>query len=77
MRNDIVFGKIVLNVYLVENILISRLGKNNVMLIFVLNFLFFFKDVEGDNSKFVIYLIRVKTSEDVDEFFKKMEINKI
>nr|XP_058964579.1 nuclear pore complex protein Nup50-like isoform X2 [Pocillopora verrucosa] len=76
VRNDTALGKIVLNVYLAENTPISRSGKNNVMLISVPNPPLFSKDAEGDNSKPATYLIRVKTSEDADELFKKMETNK-
>lgn len=69
MRNDTILGKIFLNVYLVESIFISRFGKNNVMLVSILNFFFYSKDKEGENSKLVMYLIRVKVVKDVDEFF--------
>lgn len=76
MRNDTALGKILLNVFLGEATPISRYGKNNVLLMSIPNPPVFTKDSDGDNSKPVSYLIRVKTSENADKLHKQMETSK-
>ena len=76
VRNDTTLGKIILNIYLAESTPISRSGKNNVILVSVPNPPLYSKPVEGDNSKPVTYLIKVKTAEDADELFSQLDTNK-
>lgn len=65
VRNDTALSKIILNVFVTEETPTSRSGKNNVLLMSVPNPPVFGKD--GDNTKPVSYLIRVKTAENADE----------
>ena len=71
VRNDTALGKILLNVCVSEATPASRSGKNNVLLMSVPNPPVFGK--EGDNTKPVSYLIRVKTGEGADELLKHLE----
>ncbi|XP_046861127.1 nuclear pore complex protein Nup50-like [Xenia sp. Carnegie-2017] len=71
IRNDTALGKIILNVIINESTPMSRSGKNNVLLLSVPNPPVFGK--EGDNSKPVSYLIRVKSAENAEELLTKMK----
>ena len=71
IRNDTALGKIILNVIINESTPMSRSGKNNVLLLSVPNPPVFGK--EGDNSKPVSYLIRVKSAENTEELLMKMK----
>ncbi|XP_028409477.1 nuclear pore complex protein Nup50-like [Dendronephthya gigantea] len=64
VRNDTALSKILLNIFVSNETPTSRSG-NNVLLMSVPNPPVFGK--EGDNTKPVSYLIRVKTSEKADE----------
>ena len=71
VRNDTALGKILLNVFLTKETPTSRSGKNNVLIMSVPNPPVFVKD--GDNTKPVSYLIRVKTAENADELYKNLQ----
>ena len=74
IRNDTALSKIILNVFVTKETPTSRSGKNNVLLMSVPNPPVFGKD--GDNSKPVSYLIRVKTAENADELQKHLRTAK-
>ncbi len=74
LRNDTALSKILLNVFVSEATPTSRSGKNNVLLMSVPNPPVFGK--EGDNTKPVSYLIRVKTAENADELHKHLQTAK-
>lgn len=71
VRNDTAIAKILLNVIVTIETATSRSGKNNVLLMSVPNPPVFGKD--GDNTKPVSYLIRVKTGENADELHRHLK----
>lgn len=64
VRNDTNLGKILLNIMIVENLPVSRSGKNNVMVVCIPT-----PDAKPPPTS---VLIRVKTSEEADELFNKI-----
>eukprot|EP00794_Sanderia_malayensis_P018084 gene18084-19891_t len=69
-------GNIILNICLHPSLPCSRVGKNNVSIVSVPNPPIFVKPNEGDNSKPVTYLIRVKGTAEADELAKIIDDKK-
>ena len=77
VRMETAAGKVLLNISLHKNIPVARVGKNNVSVMSVPNPPVFLKETEGDNTKPLNYLIRVKNSEEADDLLKQINDNKI
>jgi len=73
VRADTNLGNILLNVRLVTEMVMQRMGKNNVSLMCVPNPPI---DPKGDNNTPVLFLIRVKTGEDADQLLEQLNKHK-
>lgn len=76
VRADTNLGNILLNVMLSQSLPVSRQGKNNVLIVCVPNPPLDSKASEDDQNKPVPMLVRVKTGEDADELFEKINERK-
>ena len=76
VRMETTVGKVLLNICLSSSMPVSRTGKNNIILATVPNPPVFLKPAEGDNSKPVTYLIRVKGTIEADDLYKKLSESK-
>ena len=76
VRMETAAGKVLLNISLHKNLPVARVGKNNVSVISIPNPPVFLKEKDGDNTKPLNYLIRVKEKEDADELLKQINDNK-
>ncbi|GFS05084.1 nuclear pore complex protein Nup50 [Elysia marginata] len=76
VRADTNLGNILLNVMLSASLPVSRQAKNNVLIVCVPNPPLDSKTPESDQNKPVPMLIRVKTEQDADELFGKIEERK-
>ncbi|GFO01383.1 nuclear pore complex protein nup50 [Plakobranchus ocellatus] len=76
IRADTNLGNILLNVMLSASMPVSRQGKNNVLVVCVPNPPLDSKADESTNEKPVPMLVRVKTGDDADELFGKIEERK-
>ena len=76
IRMETAGGKILLNISLHDKLPANRVGKNNVSIVSVPNPPVFLKEKDGDNSKPVTYLIRVKDKHEADSLLKEIEENK-
>ncbi len=69
-------GNVILNICLHSSLPSSRVGKNNVSIATVPNPPVFVKPADGDNTKPVTYLIRVKGAAEADELMKIIDDKK-
>ena len=76
VRMETAAGKVLLNISLQKNLPVARVGKNNVSVMCVPNPPVFLKEADGDNTKPLNYLIRVKGAEDADKLLKLINDNK-
>ena len=77
IRMETAAGKVLLNISLHKNLPVAKVGKNNVSVMSVPNPPVFLKETEGDNTKPLNYLIRVKNSDEADDLMKQINDNKI
>ena len=76
VRMETAGGNILLNIMLQPKMPFSRIGKNNVSMVSVPNPPVFAKPNDGDNSKPVTYLIRVKGATEADDLLKTINDKK-
>ena len=76
VRMETAVGKVLLNISLHKNMPVARVGKNNVSIMSVPNPPVFLKEADGDNTKPLHYLIKVKDNENADELLEHINDNK-
>ena len=76
VRMETAGGKVLLNISVSDSIPAGRVGKNNVSIVSVPNPPVFMKAADGDNTKPLNYLIRVKDSNEADTLLKNIKEGK-
>ncbi|XP_065070715.1 nuclear pore complex protein Nup50-like [Rhopilema esculentum] len=76
VRMETAGGKVLLNISVSDSIPAGRVGKNNVSIVSVPNPPIFMKATDGDNTKPLNYLIRVKDSNEADNLLKYIKEGK-